>query len=137
MKNKAGTGDREAPGRRWEATLLGLKQHLSRPEGWKEPPQEGLGVAGGKALRWEGASLFSGQEEGSMAGGEPPRAAGGQEVRLGLVCLGGTTPCGALSWGQRWRRAESSGGQHGSTLGRPLPHHFLSLQPAHLVGKEP
>lgn len=57
-KNKAGTGDREEPGRRWEATLFGLKQHLSRPEGWKEPDagRSGggwtrRGMAGGKALR--------------------------------------------------------------------------------------
>lgn len=99
-KNKAGTGDREEPGRRWEATLFGLKQHLSRPEGWKEPDagRSGLGGDG----RWEGpagkgAHLFSGQEEGSMAGGEPPRVAGGREARLGLVCLAAPHPCGALS----------------------------------------
>lgn len=46
-KNKAGTGDREEPGRRWEATLFGLKQHLSRPEGWKEPDAGRSGLGGG------------------------------------------------------------------------------------------
>lgn len=51
----------------------------------------GRGMTGAKALRWKGASLFSGQKEGGMAGGGPSCLAGGQEVRLGLVCLSSTT----------------------------------------------
>lgn len=90
-------------------------------------------MTGGKALRWKGASLFSGQKEGCMAGGETSNVAGGQEVRLGLVCLGSTTPMQGSERGA----AESPGGQHASGLGRPFPHHRLSLQLTHLVAMEP
>lgn len=63
-------------------------------------------MTGGKALRWKGASMFSGQKKDRMAGGEPPRVAGGQEVRLGLACLGSTTPV----QGSELRAAVEAGG---------------------------
>lgn len=81
--------------------------------------------------------MFSGQEEGSMAGVEPPSVTAGQEVRLGLVCLGSTMPMQDFEVRAAVDATRVLRSQHGSTLGRPLPHDFLSPQHAYLVGKEP